>query len=129
MPYDAVRTRRLSEVSRLADTLADVVLAADGAPSDRIDALGKAALLLQDYAQPIPDRVAEALIRSHRERPSDAAPAEPAAQPEVLMQEAPSELRNTGRKGFLPRLVSSMRSSRSGMFGTGVELGPRSKQV
>lgn len=60
---------RLSEVSRLAGVLADQVLLepVDGDTSlAKLTALGKAALLLQDYDRPIPDRVVDVLGRALR---------------------------------------------------------------
>lgn len=58
---------RLSEVSRLADVLADQVLRESmiGETSiTKLTALGKAALLLQDYDQPVPDLVVDVLSRA-----------------------------------------------------------------
>jgi len=58
---------RLSEVSRLADVLADQVLRESmiGETSmTKLTALGKAALLLQDYDQPVPDLVVDVLTRA-----------------------------------------------------------------
>lgn len=60
---------RLSEVSRLAGVLADQVLCEPmGGETSlaKLTALGKAALLLQDYDRPIPDRVVDVLSRALR---------------------------------------------------------------
>jgi hypothetical protein len=60
---------RLSEVSRLAGVLADEVLRENMAGETsmaKLTALGKAALLLQDYGRPIPDRVVDVLSRALR---------------------------------------------------------------
>jgi hypothetical protein len=121
---------RLSEVSRLAGVLADEVLRENMAGETsmaKLTALGKAALLLQDYDRPIPDRVVDVLTRALRgeeESEDEAGAAEPGltaagrdgalhdALPDAV-PDAPPEMedREAPRRLF-PRLIQSLRPPR-----------------
>ncbi|GJD78354.1 hypothetical protein NBEOAGPD_1568 [Methylobacterium gregans] len=115
---------RLSEVSRLAGVLADQVLreSMEGETSlAKLTALGKAALLLQDYDRPIPDPVVDVLSRALRSTEEDGAEAGEVHEAEAAlgaekgageagaMQEA--EDTEAPRRLF-PRLIQSLRPLR-----------------
>lgn len=96
---------RLTEVSRLAGVLADQVLRDSlvGVTSPgKLNALGKAASLLQEYEQPVPDLVRDVLGRVVR-------------QADGLDEASPAEAETAGagpRRRLLPRLMQSLRLPR-----------------
>ncbi len=117
---------RLSEVSRLAGVLADQVLCEPmGGETSlaKLTALGKAALLLQDYDRPIPDRVVDVLSRALRGTEEDGTEAGEAHEADV----APHAEEGGGKAGatraaaegpeaprrLFPRLIQSLRPLRS----------------
>ncbi|GJE27296.1 hypothetical protein [Methylobacterium organophilum] len=109
---------RLSEVSRLAGALADQILreSMTGEPSEaKVTALGKAALLLDDFSQPIPDLVADVLMRVHGGGENGA---EALSEPEDLETEGASAEGMAGapsvRPGLFPRLLRSLRPPQRG---------------
>ena len=114
---------RLSEVSRLAGVLADQVLRESmiGETSmTKLTALGKAALLLQDYDRPVPDLVVDVLSRATlgEDGAEDGLPQADAAEGERdpfdvsdLDMGDDSEGRESRRR-LLPRLMQSLRLPR-----------------
>lgn len=114
---------RLSEVSRLAGVLADQVLhePMDGQTSlAKLTALGKAALLLQDYDRPIPDRVVDVLSRALRGTEADGAEAGETHEAGAVV-DAEEESREAGAiqvaddetpRRLFPRLIQSLRVPR-----------------
>lgn len=113
---------RLSEVSRLAGVLADQVLRESmiGETSmTKLTALGKAALLLQDYDQPVPDLVVDVLSRAtlgedEAEGGPQASAADGARDPfdvSDLDMGDDSDGRESRRR-LLPRLMQSLRLPR-----------------
>ncbi|GJD57561.1 hypothetical protein MTDSW087_01163 [Methylobacterium dankookense] len=120
---------RLSEVSRLADVLADQVLRESmiGETSmSKLTALGKAALLLQDYDQPVPDLVVDVLTRATHgddEGEDGATSGARAAADGAHDGQDPFDVSDLGmgddsegrdsRPRLLPRLMQSLRLPRS----------------
>ena len=110
-----VNGERLSEVSRLAGVLADQVLRESmvgEASMTKLTALGKAALLLQDYDQPVPDLVVDVLTRATQNQ--DDAEDEPRADgTEDEGGEADlGDESGESRRRLLPRLMQSLRLPR-----------------
>jgi hypothetical protein len=113
-----VNGERLSEVSRLADVLADQILRESmigQASMTKLTALGKAALLLQDYDQPVPDLVADVLTRATQGEDADDARAGDGHVDEAAFDADDLEADPDGREArrrLLPRLMQSLRLPR-----------------
>ncbi|AWN35562.1 hypothetical protein DK427_07285 [Methylobacterium radiodurans] len=112
---------RLAEVSRLAGALADEVMSeheSGEASMAKLTALGRAALLLQDYDRPIPDRVVDVLSRALRgEEDGAIGHAEGDAGQDGAMREAgPETMRAMNEpevpRRLFPRLIQSLRPPR-----------------
>lgn len=116
MSEASAETARLSEVSRLAGVLADQVLRESmvGEPSlEKLTALGRAVLLLQDYEQPVPDLVMDVLARAiggAEAEIGDNGEDRPLAADDIPLPEMATDTEESdGRRGLFPRLLQSLR--------------------